>query len=113
MKASLDALKGGGKKRGGKGSTCWNCGKTGHVARDCWGAKGGKQGPPNTKGNEGKGGGKDPGGKPSGKGGGKKGWSPNGFHGECYNCGEVGHSAKWCPKGKGGGPGGKVSWMGA
>ena len=53
--------------------------------------------------------GKDPGAKGAGKaGGGKKGWSPNGFSGTCYNCGEVGHSAKWCTKGKGG----KMSWVG-
>ena len=30
VKASLDALKGGGKTGGGKGVSCWNCGKTGH-----------------------------------------------------------------------------------
>ena len=57
-------------------------------------------------------GGKDPSGKAAGKGGGKKGWSPLGFQGSCYNCGEQGHSAKWCPKGKGG-TGGQVSWMSA
>ena len=56
-------------------------------------------------------GGKDEGGKAAGKAGGKKGWSQNGFKGNCYNCGEPGHSARWCTKGKDGG-GGKMSWLG-
>ena len=52
--------------------------------------------------------GKEAGPKGAGKSGGKKGWSPNGFSGQCYNCLEFGHSAKWCTKGKGS----RVSWMG-
>ena len=43
LKQSLDALKGGGKKGGGKGGECWTCGKPGHQSRDCWhNPKGGK-----------------------------------------------------------------------
>ena len=37
----LDALKGKGKGKSIKGA-CWECGKTGHMARDCKGGKGGK-----------------------------------------------------------------------
>merc|ERR1712218_79552 len=45
MKVSLDALKGGkGKNGGGKGGNCWNCGKPGHRAFECWSAPGGKGG---------------------------------------------------------------------
>merc|ERR1739836_222349 len=78
---TLNALKGG-KKGAGKGTQCWNCLKTGHLARDCWSApKGGKGGKNGEDGSKRKG--KDAdralsqgyGGKPGGKGGGKKGWS--------------------------------------
>ena len=35
LRVSLDALKGGGNKGSGKGN-CWNCGKPGHRAFECW-----------------------------------------------------------------------------
>ena len=35
VKASLDALKGGGKQGGGKGGNCWNCGKPGDRSFEC------------------------------------------------------------------------------
>ena len=96
-----------------KGGACWTCGKTGHQSRDCWhNPKGGKGFEKGKGKDDGKGGkalsqgyGKEAGPKGAGKSGGKKGWSPNGFSGQCYNCLEFGHSAKWCPKGKGGGSG--------
>ena len=117
-KEALNALKGGGKAGNGKGN-CWNCGKPGHRAFECWNApKGGKGGKNGEDGGKGKG--KDGtrtlsqgyGGKANGKGEGKKGWSPKGFQGNCYNCGEPGHSAKWCTKAGKGGISGKMSWMG-
>ena len=92
MNALYALVKGGrkGKGKGGKGN-CYNCGKPGHMARDCRskGGKGkGKKG--YTKGNWTS--------TYQPKGGGGKGEETR----DCYNCGEKGHLSKDCPKkGKG------------
>ena len=87
-------VKGKGK---GKGVECYNCGKTGHMAKDCW-SKGG--GPKGTKGGwlpkgDGKGGYPGKGSYPG------KGGPPRDG---CFICGGP-HWAKDCPKGKGKGKG--------
>ena len=64
--------KGKGKGKGFRGS-CFNCGETGHPAREC----------PKPRAEKGDG---------KGKGTGK------GFQGLCFNCGEFGHPARECPK---------------
>ena len=86
----LALVKGQGKGR--ETRACHNCGKAGHLAKDCWnkpGVKGFKGG---GKGNFGKG----DFGKGEGKGGGK---GKGGPKGGCWNCGGD-HFAANCPKGR-------------
>jgi len=116
---SVDVLgKGKAGAKGGKGTfngTCNNCGIWGHRAATCRKPKGGGKG---GKAGGGKGGGKF--GKAGGGKGGWKGGKPGGgkgkglnevgaggtgvdliqgeYPGYCYNCGEWGHTSKYCPK---------------
>uniref|UniRef100_A0A6M2FC54 Uncharacterized protein n=1 Tax=Populus davidiana TaxID=266767 RepID=A0A6M2FC54_9ROSI len=70
---------GGGGGGGGGGRACFNCGRYGHLARDCYQGSGGGgiYGGGGSRGYSGGGGG-------GGRGGG------------CYNCGEEGHFARDC-----------------
>ncbi|XP_044509900.1 cold shock protein 2-like [Mangifera indica] len=68
--------RGGRGGRFGGGGACFNCGRTGHLARDCYSGGGG-------------GGGRGYGG---GRGSGR-----GGRGGGCYHCGEEGHFARDCP----------------
>ncbi|KAJ4700623.1 cold shock protein 2-like [Melia azedarach] len=59
---------------GGSGAACFNCGRPGHLARDCYNSGGGASGGGRRYGGGGRGGG----------------------GGGCYNCGEEGHFARDC-----------------
>ncbi|XP_061973124.1 glycine-rich protein 2-like [Populus nigra] len=66
---------------GGGGGACFNCGRSGHLARDCYQGSGG--------------GGIYVGG--GGRGYSAGGGGGGGRGGGCYNCGEEGHFARDCP----------------
>ena len=97
----LHSLGGKEGKGGGKGSPkCWNCGRSGHVSKDCWDAqpegKGGKE-------KQGKGGKSQAKAEKAAAGGGGGASTPrsaNKSGTRCWKCGEKGHVAVDCKKPK-------------
>lgn len=89
--ALIKSSKGNKGKAGGKGTgdgkrACYLCGKTNHLAKDCW-----------SKSSKGKGKGKDSSFKGKGKTSSSRSSSQaSRFQGRCNNCGKEGHKAKDC-----------------
>ncbi|MBA0747370.1 hypothetical protein Gogos_004286 [Gossypium gossypioides] len=91
--------RGGGRGRGGRGGyrrggyggdgACYNCGKMGHLPRDCYQDDGGI-----TRYSGGRG--DDVGSKRYGRGGGGSGRGEGRAGGQCFICGEEGHLARDC-----------------
>ncbi|CAK7347027.1 unnamed protein product [Dovyalis caffra] len=85
-RGSRSSGRGYGGDNGSGSGACFNCGRYGHLARDCYQGSGGG-------GRYGGGGGRYGG----GGGGGYYGGGGGGGGGGCYNCGEEGHFARDCP----------------